>query len=137
MYLQSTELDPDDPTISYMLQAGARLCKCLGEEFIPYLGVVMPPLIRSAQLKPDVNISLSDSDEEEEEDDDEVHASSCSLAHCCLCRTPCVAINPLTKSGTGQLRSIKVLQCYRSTGSAPFFSLFTSISVSHTRHHKF
>ena len=70
--LQAQEMDADDPTISYMLQAGARLCKCLGEEFIPYLGIVMPPLMQSAQLKPDVSISVSDSDEEDESDDEEV-----------------------------------------------------------------
>lgn len=73
-------MDADDPTISYMLQAGARLCKCLGEEFIPYLGIVMPPLMQSAQLKPDVNISISDSDEEEESEDEEVSFSSWTCA---------------------------------------------------------
>ena len=56
-----------------MLQAGARICKCLGPEFLPYLAVVMPPLLHSAQLKPDYNISSRDgSDAEQEEDDDEV-----------------------------------------------------------------
>jgi hypothetical protein len=40
--------DADDPTFSYTLQAGARLCKCLGEEFMPYLDVVMPPLLAAA-----------------------------------------------------------------------------------------
>lgn len=40
--------DSDDPTFSYTLQAGARLCKCLGEEFLPYLEYVMPPLMAAA-----------------------------------------------------------------------------------------
>lgn len=38
------------------LQAGARLCKALGPEFLPYLGVVMPPLLKTAALEPDVKV---------------------------------------------------------------------------------
>ena len=53
-----------------MLQAGARLCKCLGEEFVPYLTVVMPPLLHTAELKPDISVQ-EESDSEEEDDDDE------------------------------------------------------------------
>ena len=45
-----------------MLQAGARICKSLGEEFLPYLGIVMPPLLASAQLKPDVRVTDAGSD---------------------------------------------------------------------------
>lgn len=37
--VQAQPLDDDDPTSSYMLQAGARICKCLGEEFLPYMQV--------------------------------------------------------------------------------------------------
>ena len=36
---QAQPLADDDPTSSYMLQAGARICKCLGEEFLPYMQV--------------------------------------------------------------------------------------------------
>ena len=50
----------DDPTASYALQAGARLCKCLGQEFLPYLSTVMPPLLAAAQLKPDVHVTDAD-----------------------------------------------------------------------------
>ncbi len=56
-----------------MLQAGARICKALGAEFLPYMDIVMPPLLASAQLKPDVNITDAASDADEDyEDDDEV-----------------------------------------------------------------
>ncbi len=75
MGVQAAGLAPEDPTGGYMLQAGARLCKCLGEEFLPYLSVVMPPLLHSAQLRPDVNISRADADsdgDDDEEEDDEV-----------------------------------------------------------------
>lgn len=71
--LQAQGLEPDDPTHSYMLQAGARLCKCLGEEFVPYLSVVMPPLMHAAELKLDISVQEgSDSEAEDDDEDDEV-----------------------------------------------------------------
>ncbi|KAH1204811.1 Importin-5 [Glycine max] len=72
MSLQQSQLDADDPTASYMLQAWARLCKCLGQDFLPYMGFVMPPLLQSAQLKPDVTITSADSDTEFDEEDDSI-----------------------------------------------------------------
>ncbi len=71
MSLQGSQLETDDPTSSYMLQAWARLCKCLGQDFLPYMSVVMPPLLHSAQLKPDVTITSADSDADVDESDDE------------------------------------------------------------------
>ncbi|KAG2300104.1 hypothetical protein Bca52824_036576 [Brassica carinata] len=71
MSLQGSEMEADDPITSYMLQAWARLCKCLGQDFIPYMDVVMPPLLQSAQLKPDVTITSADSEDEAEDSDDE------------------------------------------------------------------
>ncbi|MFS7907565.1 putative TOG domain, importin beta family [Helianthus anomalus] len=70
MSLQGSQMETDDPTTSYMLQAWARLCKCLGQDFLPYMSVVMPPLLQSSQLKPDVIITSADSDNEIESDDD-------------------------------------------------------------------
>ncbi|CAN6454217.1 unnamed protein product [Victoria cruziana] len=73
MSLQGSQMESDDPTISYMLQAWARLCKCLGQDFLPYMSVVMPPLLHSAQLKPDVTITSADSDGDiDDEDDDSI-----------------------------------------------------------------
>lgn len=71
MTLQGSQMEADDPTISYMLQAWARLCKCLGLDFLPYMNVVMPPLLQSAQLKPDVTITSADSDNDIDDSDDE------------------------------------------------------------------
>nr|XP_012462095.1 unnamed protein product [Gossypium raimondii] len=71
MSLQVSQMETDDPTTSYMLQAWARLCKCLGQDFLPYMSVVMPPLLQSAQLKPDVTITSADSDNDIEDSDDE------------------------------------------------------------------
>ena len=90
MTMQSSHLDPDDPTGSYMLQAGARFCKCLGAEFLPYLPLVMPQLIQSASLSPDVTVREKDEGEEDieedEEDDEEVQRRSgivCMVTHFC------------------------------------------------------
>ncbi|GAV78964.1 HEAT domain-containing protein/HEAT_2 domain-containing protein [Cephalotus follicularis] len=71
MSLQGSQMETDDPTTSYMLQAWARLCKCLGQDFLPYMNVVMPPLLQSAQLKPDVIITSTDSDVDIDDDDDD------------------------------------------------------------------
>ncbi|CAL5227386.1 g10339 [Coccomyxa viridis] len=71
--LQATPMEADDPTGGYMLQAGARICKSLGEEFLPYLSIVMPPLLKSAQLKPDVKVTDVDDDEDDDEDEDVEH----------------------------------------------------------------
>ncbi|KAF5725527.1 importin-5-like [Tripterygium wilfordii] len=71
MSLQGSQMETDDPTTSYMLQAWARLCKCLGQDFLPYMSVVMPSLLQSAQLKPDVIITSADSDNDIEDTDDE------------------------------------------------------------------
>ncbi|KAL5767885.1 hypothetical protein ACOSP7_014471 [Xanthoceras sorbifolium] len=72
MSLQGSQMEADDPTTSYMLQAWARLCKCLGQDFIPYMSVVMPPLLQSAQLKPDVTITSADSDVDFDDDDESI-----------------------------------------------------------------
>ncbi|KAF9978604.1 hypothetical protein BGZ73_001520 [Actinomortierella ambigua] len=50
---QASVTEADDPQVSYLLAAWARVCKVLGRDFVPYLDIVMPPLLQSAQLKPD------------------------------------------------------------------------------------
>jgi len=49
-------MDPDDPQIQYILSSWTRIGAVLGNDFIPYLPVVMPSLLRSATLKPDVAV---------------------------------------------------------------------------------
>lgn len=58
--VQNSGLDPDDPFSSYMLQAGARICTALGQDFIPYLPVVMPPMLQAAGAKPDFQVNDAD-----------------------------------------------------------------------------
>ena len=42
----------DDPQISYMISAWARICQILGDEFHQYLPTVMGPLLKAASFKP-------------------------------------------------------------------------------------
>ena len=53
---QVSAMDPDDPQVSYLLQAWGRVAKALKQDFIPYLGLVMPPLMKSALLKVDTGV---------------------------------------------------------------------------------
>ncbi|KAF9926818.1 hypothetical protein FBU30_003672 [Linnemannia zychae] len=53
---QTSLVEADDPQTSYLLAAWARVCKVLGPDFVPYLDIVMPPLLTSARLKPDLAI---------------------------------------------------------------------------------
>ncbi|KAI9597109.1 importin subunit beta-3 [Syncephalis fuscata] len=62
--MQGTIVDSDDPQSYYLLQSWARICKVLGADFAPYLQVVLPPLMRSAQLKPDFTIVDGEEDAE-------------------------------------------------------------------------
>lgn len=49
-----------------MQQAWARLCKALGKEFVPYLSALVPSLLASAQLPPDLKI-MKETDSYDEE----------------------------------------------------------------------
>ena len=61
----------DDPQMSYMISAWARICKILGSGFAPYLPMVMGPVMKTASLRPEV--AVLDNEElggvEEESDD--------------------------------------------------------------------
>ncbi|ORY50953.1 ARM repeat-containing protein [Rhizoclosmatium globosum] len=62
--IQQEPKEDDDPVSSYLLVAWARVCKVIGVDFVPYLAVVIPPLIASAAVKPDM--AVLDSDESED-----------------------------------------------------------------------
>ncbi|KAL1940497.1 hypothetical protein VTO73DRAFT_9069 [Trametes versicolor] len=68
MRIQNSPPDPNDTMLSHFLIATwAKVCQALGEEFEPYLPVVMQPLLRVAGSKAD--ISIYDDDEEHEDRD--------------------------------------------------------------------
>lgn len=58
--MQQTQRDDDDPVTSYLLVAWARVCKVIKHKFLPYLPIVMPPLLESAGVKPEVAILDND-----------------------------------------------------------------------------
>eukprot|EP00039_Didymoeca_costata_P032768 m.39311 g.39311 ORF g.39311 m.39311 type:complete len:1107 (+) comp9534_c0_seq1:244-3564(+) len=59
---QEGHMDADDPQIPFVLAGWARLCEILEEDFIPYLSVVMPPLMRSLQLEAQLKLLDADDD---------------------------------------------------------------------------
>uniref|UniRef100_H3B692 Importin-5 n=1 Tax=Latimeria chalumnae TaxID=7897 RepID=H3B692_LATCH len=63
------DLEDDDPQISYMISAWARMCKILGKEFQQYLPVVMGPLMKTASIKPEVALLDTQDLENMNEDD--------------------------------------------------------------------
>uniref|UniRef100_A0A7N8XCL0 Importin-5 n=1 Tax=Mastacembelus armatus TaxID=205130 RepID=A0A7N8XCL0_9TELE len=63
------DLEDDDPQISYMISAWARMCKILGKEFQQYLPVVMGPLMKTASIKPEVALLDTQDMENISEDD--------------------------------------------------------------------
>ncbi|KAF6021838.1 hypothetical protein EB796_019853 [Bugula neritina] len=54
------ELADDDPQVSYLISAWARMCKILGPEFEQYLPMVMPPVLKAANIKPEVAVLDTD-----------------------------------------------------------------------------
>lgn len=55
-HIQQNIVDADDPQSSYLLHCWGRMCRVLGNDFIPYLPGVMPPLLQVAAAKADVQI---------------------------------------------------------------------------------
>lgn len=50
----ANDMEDDDPQISYMISAWARMCKLLGPSFQQYLPVVMGPLVKTAAMRPGI-----------------------------------------------------------------------------------
>jgi hypothetical protein len=50
------EVATDDPAVTYLHQACGRICRCLGAEFAPFLPSLLPGLLRSANLEPDIRV---------------------------------------------------------------------------------
>nr|CAG4651581.1 EOG090X00U8 [Triops cancriformis] len=64
------EMADDDPQVSYMISAWARICKILGRQFQPYLPMVMGPVLKAASMKPEVALLDSEEIQTVEGDDD-------------------------------------------------------------------
>ncbi|KAI9218971.1 armadillo-type protein [Blastocladiella britannica] len=60
--IQYEATDPEDPRGSFLMHAWARLSKLLGAQFLPYMPVVMPPLLQRAAMQPEMALLQSDED---------------------------------------------------------------------------
>ncbi|QRV78468.1 importin subunit beta-3 [Ceratobasidium sp. AG-Ba] len=60
LQLQEQPTTDDDSTPMHLQQTWAKVCQALGDAFEPYLQFVMPPLLKSAGVKPDINIVEDD-----------------------------------------------------------------------------
>merc|ERR1719427_2081823 len=58
--VKGDEIAEDDPQMSYMISAWARICKILGPGFAPYLPLVMGPVMKTASMKPEVAVLDND-----------------------------------------------------------------------------
>jgi HEAT repeat protein len=63
--IQANITDPDDPQAQYLMHCWGRMCRVMGQEFLPFLPNVMPPLLELASAKAD--IQLLDDDEQIEQ----------------------------------------------------------------------
>lgn len=54
--VQASITDDDDPQESYLLHCWGRMCRVLGRDFTPYLKTIMPPLMKLAQAKADIQL---------------------------------------------------------------------------------
>ncbi|CCD26825.1 importin PSE1 NDAI_0I02570 [Naumovozyma dairenensis CBS 421] len=53
---QDSCTEDDDPVKAYLEQGWSRICRILGEDFIPLLPIVLPPLLESAKATQDVSL---------------------------------------------------------------------------------
>ncbi|CAG0896808.1 unnamed protein product [Darwinula stevensoni] len=65
------DITDDDPQMSYMISAWARICKILGKQFTQYLPLVMGPVIKAASIKPEITMLDADEMEAAGGDDDD------------------------------------------------------------------
>ena len=63
--IQQGITDADDPQAQYLMHCWGRMCRVLGQEFMPFLSSVMPPLLELASAKAD--IQLLDDEEQVEQ----------------------------------------------------------------------
>ncbi|KAJ5551339.1 hypothetical protein N7535_000711 [Penicillium sp. DV-2018c] len=69
-HIQQNIVDADDPQSQYLLHCWGRMCRVLGQDFVPYLPGVMPPLLTVAAAKADIQL-LDDEDQIEQVEQDD------------------------------------------------------------------
>lgn len=68
--IQQNITDSDDPQSQYLLHCWGRMCRVLGQDFVPFLAAVIPPLLTVASAKADIQL-LEDEDQVDLVDQDE------------------------------------------------------------------
>lgn len=114
-----------------MLQAGARICKSLGEEFMPYLGIVMPPLLTSAQLKPDIKMTDAESTDDEDNDEDVSHCSFPCICCAAVCYVqPCMSIVVLVHMDLHVCKGFWIWPCEAAAVCRVFHRTLSDVRLS-------
>lgn len=68
--IQQNITDSDDPQSQYLLHCWGRMCRVLGQDFVPFQGAVVPPLLTLAAAKADIQL-LEDDEQAEMVEQDE------------------------------------------------------------------
>lgn len=53
-------MESDDPQLAYILESSARVCKCLGNDFVPFLQYVIPYVLQVANRQANIVIHAED-----------------------------------------------------------------------------
>jgi len=72
-----TQAEPDDPANTHLLQSWSRIARCLQQDFVPFLPHVIPPLLKSAAIEPQVYVL--DNDEEKTQDEKDCQTLTLSI----------------------------------------------------------
>lgn len=54
--IQQSITDADDPQAEYLMHCWGRMCQVMGQDFLPFLPSVMPPLMELASAKADIQL---------------------------------------------------------------------------------
>lgn len=55
--INTVELEADDPQRDFIVETWMRISTCLGEDFVPYLRFIVPPLLQTANINAQISIS--------------------------------------------------------------------------------
>jgi hypothetical protein len=57
IYIQTSQMDENDPQRSYLLSAWQRICLIMKTKFTPYLPHILPSILSMATLKPTMGVA--------------------------------------------------------------------------------
>ena len=80
--IQKQGMDSDDPQTRCILQACSRICSVLGVQSLPYLPILIPPLLTTVTQHVDFSFVDVDPEAKKEDDKNTVRACVCARHHC-------------------------------------------------------